>query len=73
MKIKNNFYESGEEDFDSYCNWLKRKNNSVLFLLETYLGRNLNDDEDLKEIRNIILDVSGDISRIPEKVMVGVS
>lgn len=51
-----------------YCDWLSRKNNLVLYKLELYLGKNMTEIEDLKEIRKIILDVSGDIKRIPQYI-----
>lgn len=71
MKIQNDFYPSGEEELIEYCDWLKRKNSSALFLLEEYLGFPLSEDEKLSHIRKIILDVSGDISRIADKILDG--
>ena len=70
IKVQNDFAENGFEDLVSYCNWLKRKNNVALHLIEKYVGKDMQKDECLSEIRNIILDVSGDISRLPQKMMI---
>lgn len=54
----------GEESLYSYCSRLSKRNNSVLYLLETYLDKKLLDDEKLAEIRDILLTVSADITKI---------
>lgn len=70
FKVKNEFFECGYENLDSYCKWLKNKNTVTLHLLEKYLGQSLESDERLLEIKKIILDVSGDISRLPHNIFV---
>lgn len=59
------------ERLEDYCKRIARKNNASLYHLETYLGKKLSEDETLAKIRNVILDTSGDISRIPEFIIVG--
>ena len=59
------------ERLEDYCKRIARKNNASLYHLENYLGVKLSDDETLAKIRNVILDTSGDISRIPEFMIVG--
>ena len=59
------------ERLEDYCKRVARKNNASLYHLESYLGVKLSDDETLAKIRNVILDTSGDISRIPEFIIVG--
>lgn len=60
----------GEESLYSHCSRLSKRNNSVLYLLETYLDRKLLDDEKLAEIRDILLTVSADITKIPSHLYV---
>lgn len=73
IRVENDHFEIGSEELSTYCMWLKNKNNVVLHLLETFLkdegviDKDLSSDPRLKEIRNMILDVSGDISRLPDK------
>lgn len=73
IRVENDHFEIGSEELDTYCMWLKNKNNVVLHLIESYLKAegviqdDLSSDPKLKEIRNMILDVSGDISRLPSK------
>jgi hypothetical protein len=52
------------ESLYSYCSKLSKRNNSVLYLLESYLHKKLLDDPELAEIRDILLTVSADISKI---------
>jgi len=52
------------ESVYSYCSKLSKRNNSILYLLESYLNRKLLDDSQLAEIRDIILTVSADISKL---------
>lgn len=53
---------------DSYCLLLSKKNNSILYKLEDYLGSKLLDDERLETIRDLLLTVSADIKRLPKEV-----
>jgi hypothetical protein len=52
------------EGLYSYCSRLSKRNNSVLYLLEKYAGKKLLEDEGLAEIRDILLTVSADITKI---------
>ena len=52
------------EPLDTYCKKLSKKNNAILYKLESYIGKPLLSDEQLAEIRDIILTVSADIGRI---------
>lgn len=52
------------EDLNEYCLRLSKKNNSTLYLLESYLGMMMSDDEELEEIRRLILTVSANILRL---------
>lgn len=52
-------------ELESYCLRLSKKNNSILYKLEKYLGHKLLTNEELIEIRDTILTVSADISKIP--------
>lgn len=71
LKVHNEHFPLGYENLSSYCYWLKNKNTVVLHLLENYLEQELSSDERLIEIRNIILDVSGSIHRLPHNIFVG--
>ena len=62
VKVKNNHDEL--EGLYSYCSRLSKKNNSVLYLLESYLNKKLLEDSQLAEIRNILLTVSADITKL---------
>lgn len=65
IKIKVPYPNSSEtESVYSYCSKLSKRNNSILYLLETYLNKKLLDDAELAEIRDIILTVSADISKL---------
>ena len=70
IKVKNEFFEVGYEDLDSYCQWLKRKNSVVLFKIEQCIGMSLSSTPELAEIRNLILDVSNDIARLPSNIWI---
>ena len=70
FKIKNDFFECGYEPLDSYCRWLKNKNIVSLHLIEKYLGIPFESDARLVEIKKIILDVSGDIERLPYNIFI---
>lgn len=58
------------ESLYSYCSRLSKRNNSVLYLLETYLNKKLLDDEKLAEIRDVLLTVSADITKISSHLVV---
>lgn len=58
------------EDLSVHCQRISKKNNSLLYQLENYLGKKLLSDEKLMEIRDLILTVSGDVSRIAESIVV---
>lgn len=53
-----------------YCERVSKRNNSILYKLEKYLGIKMLSKEELKEVRNIILDTSADVSRLPENIIV---
>lgn len=65
-------YKSHDEDcvvpLDEYCMYLSKRNQVVLHKLEEYLGKSLKDDKNLKEIRSLILSVSGDIQRLADNI-----
>ena len=58
------------ERLEDYCKRIAKKNNATLYHLEEYLGTKLSEDETLARVRNVILDTSGDISRIPELIVI---
>ncbi len=66
IKVKNpqGIDNYGIESVYSYCSKLSKRNNSILYLLESYLNKKLLDDVELAEIRDIILTVSADISKL---------
>lgn len=55
---------NGIESMESYCKRLSKKNNSILYLLEDYIGHSLLSDEKLVHIRDLVLTVSADIERL---------
>lgn len=57
------------EDLDVFCNKLCKRNNSVLFKLEKYLNKKLLSDPELTEIRDTILTVSGELSRLRDNLV----
>lgn len=59
------------ESLEEYCNKLSKRNNSVLFKIEEYLGKKLLSDDDLMEIRSFILSNSMSIKTIPEIILDG--
>lgn len=59
------------EALDIFCSRLSKRNISVLFLLENYLNKSLLSDSDLAEIRRVVLSVSGEIERIPNRMILG--
>lgn len=70
IKILNND-EYTTEALNIFCSRLSKRNISILFLLENYLNKSLLSDADLAEIRRVILSVSGEIERIPNRITVG--
>jgi hypothetical protein len=71
VKITNVNGENGCETLESYCKRLSKKNNSILYKLENYLQKSMLSEPELLEIRDVILTVSGDISRIPINIIHG--
>lgn len=71
VKIQNLNGDIKTEQLELHCKRLSKKNNSVLFKLEEYLGKELLNEKDLQEIRSIILDVSADINRLPNRIIGG--
>lgn len=69
IKVADNKGSYVTEDLFTYCRKLSKKNNSVLYKLEEYLGVQLASDVKLMEIRDILLTVSADISRIPSNIV----
>lgn len=53
-----------------YCEKISGRNNHVLYKIESYLNKKMSSNDDLKEIRKIILDVSADVSRISENIII---
>lgn len=68
ITIQSRFFD--EESLELYCRRLSKKNNVVLYKLEDYLGKKLLDNEELAEIRDIILTVSAEIKEIPNNIKV---
>ena len=58
------------EKITVYCERISKKNNSILYKLEDYLGEKLLSNDKLKDIRDCILSISADIKSIPEKVII---
>lgn len=69
VMIKNDYYNDGYGDISEHCKWLKNKNIVALHLMESYLGTSMDSDKRLSEIKNIILDVSGEINRLPSNII----
>ncbi|WP_342412580.1 hypothetical protein NYE22_10825 [Bacillus sp. FSL K6-1560] len=57
------------EDLEVFCSKLCKRNNSVLFKLEKYLNKKLLSDPELTEIRDTILTVSGELSRLRDNLV----
>lgn len=74
-KIKVNYICHEEEcsiPLKEYCILLSKRNQVVLHKLEAYLGTGLKENNSLREIRSLILSVSGDIERLSENVSLDV-
>lgn len=67
IKVKSSYInnEFEDESIYSYCSKLSKRNNAILYLLESYLNKKLLSDNGLAEIRNVVLTVSADIARLP--------
>jgi len=60
-----------QNELQIFCTRMSKKNNSVLYKLEKYLDKPLISDSELVEIRDIILTVSAEISRLPSNLIIG--
>lgn len=72
VKIKKTDGTFELESLYSYCSRLSRRNNSILYLLEDYLNKKLLDDPKLTEIRDVLLTVSADISKLTTHLQIEV-
>lgn len=70
-KVKVQCHDGHVESLYVYLSRIAKKNNSTLYLLEQYLNKKLLEDSELAEIRDIILTVSADISKLPSHLIVG--
>lgn len=70
IKVITDDFPQGFTSLVEYCYYLKNKNTVVLHLIEDYIGISLDSDEKLKEVRKIILDVSGNVNRLPYNIFV---
>lgn len=70
IKVEADNFPKGYTSLVEYCYYLKNKNSVVLHLIENYVGHPLDTDDRLLEIRKIILDVGGNINRLPYNVFV---
>lgn len=57
---------SNNSEFQDKCFKLSKRNNSVLYKIETYFNVRMSEDEELSDIRNDILTVSAEINRLPD-------
>lgn len=64
-------HDGSLESLYVYVSRISKKNNSILYLLEQYLNKKLLEEQELAEIRDIILTVSADISKLPNHLIVG--
>ncbi|MEK4121975.1 hypothetical protein [Lysinibacillus sp. FSL K6-0102] len=72
IKVKSSYInnEFEDESIYSYCSKLSKRNNAILYLLESHLNKKLLSDNELAEIRNVVLTVSADIARLPSLLYV---
>lgn len=72
VKVKLTKYDGSieYESLYSYCSRLSKKNNSVLYLLESYLNKKLLTEPELTEIRDILLTVSADITKLNSHLVI---
>lgn len=68
--IYDNNGEIVKEPLNIFCQKISRRNNSVLYKIEKYLNDKMLSNDELREIRNVILDVSANISRLPENIKI---
>jgi hypothetical protein len=69
IEIKVKIDKSDEmESLYSYCSRLSKRNNSILYLLEEYLHKKLLDEPELADIRDVLLTVSADISKLTSHI-----
>jgi hypothetical protein len=52
------------ESLYGYCSKLSKRNNAILYRLESFLGKKLLEEPELADIRDIVLTVSADISKL---------
>ena len=55
-----------------YCEMVGKKNNSNLHKIEKYLGVDMLSDDSLKEIRKSLLDISAEIVRLSENIVIDI-
>jgi|GEM_PF-1602586 len=72
IKVKSSYVNNEFEDESvyTYCSKLSKRNNAILYLLESYLNKKLLSDSELAEIRSVVLTVSADIARLPSLLFV---
>lgn len=70
LRVLTDDFPSGHTSLNEFCYHMKNKNLVVLHLLENFLGVNLNSTPELQDIRKIILDVSGNVNRLPYNLFV---
>lgn len=70
LKVVTDDFPSGYASLNEFCYHLKNKNLVILHLLENHLGVPLDSNATLQDIRKIILDVSGNINRLPYNLFV---
>lgn len=70
LKVVTDDFPSGYTSLNEFCYHMKNKNLVVLHLLEKYAGVSLESDPQLQDIRKIILDVSGNVNRLPYNLFV---
>lgn len=74
LRVKRVYVDTNDitiHNLHEYCMWLQGRNNSLLYDLENHLDIKLTSDIGLSKIRNKILDVSAEISRLPSNLLVG--
>lgn len=70
IKVKTEDFPQGFSSLSGFCYHLKNKNTVALHLIEKYIGKSLDSEDRLVEIRKIILDVSGEINRLPYNIFI---
>lgn len=60
------------EPLDVYCNKLSKRNNAILYKIENCLDiKLLNGNPELEELREYILNISSEISRLHKRIVIG--